>query len=83
MWRERAPSVLFVTHDVDEAVYLSDLVLVMSASPGRVHGEVLVDLPRANRREALFSERFLELKRELMENLQEANGAVARGVHAA
>lgn len=83
LWRESGSSVLFVTHDVDEAIYLSDRVLVMSAAPGRIQTEVVVDLPRGDRRDALFSERFLELKREVMAHLNGASGAAKRGAHAA
>jgi len=46
LWTDRAMTVLFVTHDVDEALYLSDRVLILGGSPARVHGDVAVDLPR-------------------------------------
>ncbi|MDQ3897943.1 MAG: ABC transporter ATP-binding protein [Actinomycetota bacterium] len=44
--REREPTIAFVTHDIDEAVYLSDRILVLSGSPGRISREVVVELPR-------------------------------------
>ena len=46
LWEEWTSTVLFVTHDVDEAVMLSDRVLVMSSRPGTVLGSFTVDLPR-------------------------------------
>jgi NitT/TauT family transport system ATP-binding protein len=46
LWEEWKSTVLFVTHDVDEAVMLSDRVLVMSSRPGTVLGSFTVDLPR-------------------------------------
>lgn len=46
LWEQWKSTVLFVTHDVDEAVMLSDKVLVMSARPGRILGAFTVDLPR-------------------------------------
>lgn len=46
LWARLRPTVLFITHDVDEAVYLADRVLVLSRRPGRVVGEVRVDLER-------------------------------------
>jgi NitT/TauT family transport system ATP-binding protein len=46
LWLERRPTVLFITHSVDEAVGLSDRVIVMAPSPGRVIDEIRIDLPR-------------------------------------
>ena len=45
IWTERQSSVLFVTHHIEEAVFLSDLVMVMSSAPGRFVEEVEIDLP--------------------------------------
>jgi NitT/TauT family transport system ATP-binding protein len=46
IWRETAKTVVFVTHQIDEAVYLSDRVLVLTVRPGRLKEEVVIDLPR-------------------------------------
>jgi len=46
IWRETRKTVVFVTHQIDEAVYLSDRVLVFTVRPGRIKEEVRVDLPR-------------------------------------
>ncbi len=46
IWSEFRRTVLFITHDVEEAIYLSDRVYVMLGSPGRIHAEVTVDIPR-------------------------------------
>jgi len=46
LWLKRRPTVLFITHSVEEAVGLSDRILVMSPSPGEVVEEIVVDLPR-------------------------------------
>jgi NitT/TauT family transport system ATP-binding protein len=70
-------TVLFVTHDVEEAIYLSSRVLVFSARPGRVVGDVSVPLgPSAERRPDLkLSAGFTELKRELVSLLHPGVGA--------
>jgi NitT/TauT family transport system ATP-binding protein len=46
IWMERRKSVLFITHSISEAVYLADRVLVMTSRPGRIAGEIRIDLPR-------------------------------------
>ena len=46
LWLRRRPTVLFITHSVEEAVGLSDRILVMSPSPGEVVEDIRVDLPR-------------------------------------
>jgi NitT/TauT family transport system ATP-binding protein len=46
LWRERGITILFVTHDIDEAVYLAERVLILSASPTVVQEQLKVDLPR-------------------------------------
>ena len=46
IWAEARKTVLFITHQIDEAIYLSDRVLVMSARPGRILADIPIDLPR-------------------------------------
>lgn len=50
----RRKTVIFVTHSVDEAVYLSDRVVVLDRSPGRVHSEVVINLPRPRIRQEML-----------------------------
>jgi NitT/TauT family transport system ATP-binding protein len=66
VWRETRKTVVYVTHNVAEAVYLADRVLVMTPHPGRVRAEVAIRLPRP--RDALSVE-FLEYQRGLLRNL--------------
>lgn len=49
VWSEFKPTIIFVTHHIDEAVLLADRVVVMSAGPGRIIDEVRIDLPRPRR----------------------------------
>jgi NitT/TauT family transport system ATP-binding protein len=53
LWEGGGYTALLVTHDVDEALYLSDRVLVLSPRPGRLLGDVAVDLPRPRRHDDL------------------------------
>jgi sulfonate transport system ATP-binding protein len=46
LWQELRPTILMVTHDVDEAVFLADRVVVMRPRPGRVHETMPINLPR-------------------------------------
>jgi len=54
IWERDRKTVLFVTHSVDEAVFLSDKVVVMTRSPGRIKQVVNIDLPRPRRRAELL-----------------------------
>jgi NitT/TauT family transport system ATP-binding protein len=62
IWEEESLTVIFVTHDVDEAVYLSDRLYVLSARPGRVKEIVEIDLPRPRDYSVQLTSEFLDLK---------------------
>jgi len=66
LWGQLGNTVLFVTHDIDEALTLSDRVVVMSASPGRVLLDLAVDLPRPRPEDVYATPRFAELKRQCL-----------------
>jgi ABC-type nitrate/sulfonate/bicarbonate transport system ATPase subunit len=72
VWQGDNKTILFVTHDVEEAVYLSDRVYVMSGRPGKVSLCVDVNLPRPRRSEITMSPEFLDLKQKLLKPLEEA-----------
>ncbi|MFD6493207.1 ABC transporter ATP-binding protein [Streptomyces sp. NPDC059944] len=64
-WTRERRTVLFVTHDVDEAVYLAGRVVVMAARPGRIHRIVDVDLPYPRTEELRLSPEFARLRNEV------------------
>ncbi|MDQ6818002.1 MAG: ABC transporter ATP-binding protein [Actinomycetota bacterium] len=71
VWERHRLTVLFVTHDVEEAVFISDRVLVMTNRPGRIKKQVIVDLERPRRYDMLASPRFGELLGEVLESIRE------------
>ena len=62
-------TMVMVTHDIREAVFMSDRVLIMSPRPGRVEREVAIDLPRPRSLEMVYTSRFGELSRVLRDSL--------------
>ncbi|MGE3857935.1 MAG: ABC transporter ATP-binding protein [Dehalococcoidia bacterium] len=77
LWERERIAVLFVTHAIHEAVLLSDRVVVMSGSPGRIVADIAVDLPRPRTDALTSSPRFVELAAEVREALR--SGAAPRG----
>jgi len=70
-------TVLFVTHDIDEAIYLADRILVLSSHPGRLIREIESPFDRERTLEVKLEPRFLELKRELIGLIDTSDGADA------
>jgi NitT/TauT family transport system ATP-binding protein len=66
IWGEVGGAVVFVTHDIDEALYLADRVIVMSAAPGRVLLDLPVDLPRPRPDDVFAHPHFAEAKRQCL-----------------
>ena len=69
IWQVYRKTVLFVTHSLSEAVFLSDRVVLMSARPGRIHRIFDIDLPRPRDRETRLTDRFHEIVREINREL--------------
>jgi NitT/TauT family transport system ATP-binding protein len=70
LWREYHMTVIFVTHDVDEALFLSDRVLVLTERPGRIKAAFEIDLPRPRTLDLLTTPEFMRLKRGAMDALK-------------
>ena len=64
-WSSDRRTVLFITHDVDEAVFLAGRVIVMAARPGRIHDVIDVDLPYPRTEEVRLSPEFGKLRNEV------------------
>ena len=81
LWDQTRPSVIFVTHDLEEAIALADRVVVMTAGPGTVKAVYDIDLPRPRGavQEIRFGQRFGELHQQVWESLRdEVERAYAR-----
>ena len=74
LWEARRTTMLLVTHDIDEAIYMSDRIIIMTQRPGRIERMIPVNLPRPRDRS---SAEFLGLRSEILELLHFAGGAVA------
>lgn len=76
LWRARGATMVLVTHDIDEAIYMSDRIIVVTPRPGRVERVIAVDLERPRIRN---STRFLELRAEILDLLHFAGGGTDDG----
>ncbi len=76
VWARRNKTVLFVTHDIDESVYLADRVLVLSAGPSRVIADIAVDIPRPRDQiDTKATPEFVELRAEVARLIRDAGTA--------
>jgi len=73
IWEEHRLTVLFVTHDVEEAVYLSDRIVVMSIGPGQIRQTFHVGLARPRRQEMIASAEFIDLQRQVITSIREGS----------
>ncbi|GLI25095.1 NitT/TauT family transport system ATP-binding protein [Xanthobacter flavus] len=81
LWAQLDTTILFVTHDIDEAVLLADRVLVMSAGPGRIVRDLAVDLPRPRTIETTLGARFQALRRECLDLIRQQSQKAFEGTH--
>ena len=71
VWEDLHKTILFVTHDVEEAIFLSDRVFIMTARPGRIKAEIEIPLERPRSYELKATEIFLRLKRQALTLIRE------------
>jgi NitT/TauT family transport system ATP-binding protein len=71
LWRQTLVTVLMITHDVEEAIFLSQRIYVMSRQPGRIKMDVPVTLPEHRDLEIKLSPEFVEIKRQILHTLRE------------
>ena len=71
IWERDRKTILFVTHDIDEAIYLADRIIVMSASPGRVIEDIAVTLARPRPLEIRNSPEFSVYRQRIWDLLEE------------
>jgi NitT/TauT family transport system ATP-binding protein len=70
IWRETEKTIMFITHDLDEAIFLSDRVIVLSPRPGQVADVIDIDLERPRNEDTRGSKRFVELSAELHQHFK-------------
>jgi NitT/TauT family transport system ATP-binding protein len=77
IWEQHRRTIAFVTHDIDEAIYLGDTVFVMSRRPGRIQEVVEVDIPRPRSLEDIGTARFAQLKHHILSLIFGDEGVLA------
>lgn len=70
VWSRIRTTVLFITHDIDEALFLADRIMIMSPRPGRIIEEIRLDFDRPRNASLVTTERFIELKRHCLSLLR-------------
>ncbi|MFC4403439.1 ABC transporter ATP-binding protein [Gracilibacillus xinjiangensis] len=70
IWEEERPSVLFVTHNIEEAIYLSDRILVLGARPASVIQEITIPFNRPRAESLTLTEDFLQIKKSIYQTLR-------------
>lgn len=74
VWESIKTTIVFITHDIDEALFLADRILVMSPRPGRIVEQTVLEFARPRKPELVTSDRFVQLKRHCLELLHTQNG---------
>ncbi len=83
IWEAHRRTIAFVTHDIDEAIFLGDTIFVMTPRPGRIREVMEVDLPRPRSLDDVGAPRFLEIKHRILDLIFEHEKAPAAATGAA
>lgn len=71
IWSELKPTVIFVTHDIEEAIFLSDRIFIMGVNPGQIKTMLPITLPRPRHLDDILSPEFVKLNRQVFELIRE------------
>ncbi|QIZ69538.1 ABC transporter ATP-binding protein [Oxynema aestuarii] len=71
LWEQTHTTILTITHDVEEAIFLSQRIYIMSAHPGRIKAEIRVDLDRDRDLETKLTPKFIEIQRQVLHQLRQ------------
>lgn len=81
VWDESHKTIIFVTHDVEEAVFIGDTIYVMTARPGKIKARISVDLPPKRTYDLKVSEKFLDIKKDVLALIREEAWKAANAVN--
>ena len=69
-WEADEKSILFITHDIEEAIFLSDKIVILSSDPAEIKNIITVPFPRPREENLLLSYDFFDLKKEVSKQIQ-------------
>ena len=80
VWEKSHKTILFVTHDIDEAIFMGDRVYVMTARPGRLKAEIPIPIPRPREFSVKTTREFMQLKAEILDLIREESWKAANEI---
>ena len=69
--KELKTTIIFITHDIEEAIFLSDRIYLLSDKPATIKKEIVVNLPKERKEDIILSEDFISIKKELLKLMEE------------
>jgi NitT/TauT family transport system ATP-binding protein len=73
LWQEESITTLFISHDIDEAVFLADQVMVLTKNPGKVHEIIPVKLKRPRSTSILSTEKFFKIRNQVLQSFKQGS----------